>query len=57
MTPEEVGIIASQAVDKMNMRVEDGVIQIVTKYAQNGRDAVNMVQLAAGVAITEGRKW
>lgn len=56
LTPEEVGIIASQAVDKMNMRVEDGVIQIVTKYAQNGRDAVNMVQLAAGVAITEGRK-
>jgi len=43
LTPDEVGIIASQAVDKIKMRVEDGVIDIVKKYAQNGRDSVNMV--------------
>lgn len=56
LTPDEVGIIASQAVDKIKMRVEDGVIDIVKRYAQNGRDSVNMVQLAAGVAITDGRQ-
>lgn len=56
LSPDEVGTIASRAVDRANMGLEDGVIDIVKKYAQNGRDAVNMVQLAMGVAVTEGRK-
>lgn len=56
LSPEEVGTIASRALGRVNMASEDGVIEIVRKYAQNGRDAVNMVQLAMGVAVTEGRK-
>ncbi len=56
LSPDEVATIASRALDRVNMGAEDGVIDIVRKYAQNGRDAVNMVQLAMGVAVTEGRK-
>jgi len=36
--------------------LETGVIDIITKYATNGRDAVNLIQITAGLAITEGRK-
>ena len=55
LTPDEVGVIASRALARVNMASEDGMVDIVRKYAQNGRDAVNMVQLAMGVAVTEGR--
>ena len=29
--------------------------EIVAKYGTNGREAVNIVQIAAGIALTEGR--
>jgi Lon-like ATP-dependent protease len=40
---------------KINFEYEPGVLEIITKYATNGRDAVNLVQITAGLAITEGR--
>ncbi len=30
-------------------------VQVVTKYATNGREAVNVIQLAAGIALTDKR--
>ncbi|MCR4425981.1 MAG: ATP-dependent protease LonB [Firmicutes bacterium] len=56
LTPDEVGEIASRALAKIQLDAEDGVIDVIRKYAENGREAVNMIQLAAGVAITDGRK-
>lgn len=29
---------------------------MLTSYVKNGREAVNMVQIAAGMAVTENRK-
>ncbi len=56
LTPTEIGQIARQAVERLNMESEPGVIETVMRYAQNGRDAVNMVQLAAGLAISTGAR-
>ncbi|WCK53678.1 ATP-dependent protease LonB [Aneurinibacillus sp. Ricciae_BoGa-3] len=55
LTQQEVFRIATTAVSKMKMAIEDGAIEFLTRYATNGREAVNMVQIAAGLAITEER--
>ncbi|WP_031513127.1 ATP-dependent protease LonB [Desulfofalx alkaliphila] len=53
---EEIGIIAGNAAEKINMPMEEGALDVIKRYATNGREAVNIVQIAAGIAITEGRK-
>jgi len=55
LMPEEIGQIAANAARKINYPIEPGALEIIKKYATNGREAVNIVQLAAGVVITEGR--
>ncbi len=52
---EEVAIIAKKAVEKVSLQVESSAIETVSNYARNGREAVNMVQTAAGLAITTER--
>lgn len=52
---EEVAIIARNAFRKAGFDYEEGCIDVVQRYATNGREAVNIVQLSAGVAQTEGR--
>ena len=54
LLPHEIALITKNAVQKMNMEMEDEALQVVTKYATNGREAVNIVQIAAGAAINEG---
>lgn len=56
LSPSDVKIIAENAARKINFEIEAGVIEIITKYATNGRDAVNLIQITAGLAITENRK-
>lgn len=56
LTPEEIQQIARNAVAKIGFELEEGGLEIISKYAHNGRESVNMVQLAAGLALTEGRK-
>lgn len=56
LVPSEVYAIAMNAVDKMKMDIEEAAVEFLTRYATNGREAVNMVQIAAGIAITEQRK-
>lgn len=52
---EEVGTIAQNAVKKMGVEMERGALDVLKRYATNGREAVNLVQIAAGVAMTENR--
>lgn len=54
LTPEEIEIIARNALKKIDFVAEDGAVEVLQRYATNGRDAVNMIQLAAGLALTEG---
>ncbi|MGE5583362.1 MAG: ATP-dependent protease LonB [Bacillota bacterium] len=56
LSPADVKIIAENAAKKISFELEPGVIEIIIKYATNGRDAVNLIQITAGLAITEGRK-
>jgi ATP-dependent Lon protease len=56
LAPDDVRRIAENAAQKINFDLEPGVMEIITKYATNGRDAVNLIQITAGLAITEGRK-
>jgi len=56
LLPEEIGIITEKAMRKVGMEPDPAAVEVVKKYATNGREAVNIVQLAAGLALTEGRK-
>ena len=56
LTPDEIQQIAWNAVEKIGFELEEGGLEIISKYAHNGRDSVNMVQIAAGLALTAGRK-
>lgn len=53
LLPDEIGEIARVAAAKMEMPITPAAIEVVKQFASNGREAVNMVQLAAGVALTD----
>ncbi|MBV7272302.1 ATP-dependent protease LonB [Clostridium thailandense] len=55
LLPEEIEVIARNAVDKIGFNIEDKACNLIGKYAQNGRDVVNLVQLASGIALNEER--
>jgi Lon-like ATP-dependent protease len=56
LAPADIRNIAANAIRKINFDFEPGILDLITKYATNGRDAVNLIQITAGLAITEGRK-
>lgn len=56
LLPDEIAAIAENAIDKLNMLPNPEAVGVVTRYATNGREAVNMIQLAAGLALTEKRE-
>lgn len=56
LLPEEIERIARQAVEKLQVKAEPAAINVIKKYATNGREAVNMVQIAYGLGLTEGRE-
>ena len=47
--------IAKKAAEKVNCQSVIQVLNKISNYARNGREAVNMIQIAAGSAITEDR--
>lgn len=53
---DEIELIARNAVSKMGLDIDDQAAQLVGLYASNGRDAVNLVQLACGIVINEKRE-
>jgi Lon-like ATP-dependent protease len=55
LMPEEVGCIARNAARKIQFELEPGGVDVIARFATNGREAVNIVQIAAGIAQTEGR--
>ncbi|WP_179223778.1 ATP-dependent protease LonB [Paenibacillus tyrfis] len=56
LLPEEVGSIAAKALKKIGFPDCPSAIEVVKKYATNGREAVNIIQLAAGMALTDQRR-
>lgn len=56
LIPEEIGSIAKNAAEKVQFPITSEAVEVVKKYATNGREAVNIIQIAAGIALTEGKK-
>jgi Lon-like ATP-dependent protease len=54
--PDEVSRIVYNAAKKINFPIEDQAVEVIKQYSTNGRDGVNIVQIAAGVAINELRQ-
>jgi len=55
LLPHYIKKIAVNAAKKSGFEVESSAVDLISKYSRNGREAVNMVQIAGGVCITEGR--
>jgi Lon-like ATP-dependent protease len=53
---QEIEIIANNAARKIGYPLQEGAVQVVANYAKNGREAVNIIQIAAGIAMNEGRR-
>ncbi|UQZ86720.1 Lon protease 2 [Paenibacillus konkukensis] len=56
LLPDEIGQIADNALKKIGFPDNAAAIDVVKRHATNGREAVNIVQLATGMALTDGRK-
>lgn len=56
LTPDEIKIVSENALKKIKFDSEEGVTELIGKYATNGREAVNIIQTAVGVNISENRK-
>jgi len=52
--PEEVITISKNAAARAGIGIGDDAAAIVGEYASNGRDAVNIIQMAAGLAREKG---
>lgn len=55
LLPDEIAQIAEDAVKRIGLEPRSEAVDVIKKFATNGREAVNMVQLAAGLALTEKR--
>ncbi|MFC4078424.1 ATP-dependent protease LonB [Salinithrix halophila] len=53
---DEISRIARQAIERIQFQYEEQAIRVIQKYAGNGREAVNIVQTAGGLALTENRQ-
>ena len=56
LRPDEIAVIARNAAKKIEYQLEESAVEVIKKYATNGREAVNFIQLAAGLALSESRK-
>ncbi|HEX3011721.1 MAG TPA: ATP-dependent protease LonB, partial [Syntrophomonadaceae bacterium] len=50
---EDINKIVLRAINKINYQIDQEAIDEITRYASNGREAVNIVQLSAGIAQME----
>src|SRR5690606_441391 len=55
LLPGEIAQIAESAIRKIGFEPLPEAIDVVKRYATNGREAVNIIQLAAGLALSENR--
>ena len=57
LTQEEIIQVGKKAADKVKLDISEAGLDILSTYARNGREAVNMIQISAGLAITDDRKF
>ena len=54
LLPEEIAVVAKNAAVKLNLAIEPAAIDAIKRHATNGREAVNVVQIAGAMAINAG---
>lgn len=57
LTQEEIIQVGKKAADKVKLDISETGLEILSTYARNGREAVNMIQISAGLAITDERNF
>lgn len=55
LLPDEIEKIAENAVIKTGFALEDKACRLAGKYCSNGRECVNLIQLASGIALNDDR--
>ncbi|WP_274649917.1 ATP-dependent protease LonB [Paenibacillus humicola] len=53
---DEISLIADNALKKIGLPPSPEAVDVVKRYATNGREAVNVIQLAAGLVLSEKRE-
>ncbi len=56
LMPKEVRVVAANAVNKIGASIQAKALDVIEKYATNGREAVNIIQIAGGLAQGEKRQ-
>ncbi|SDM24330.1 ATP-dependent protease LonB [Bacillus sp. OK048] len=57
LSQEEIIQVGQKAAEKVELAISEAGLEILSTYARNGREAVNMIQIAGGLAITEERNF
>ncbi len=55
LLPDEIEKIAENAVMKTGFALDEKACKLVGKYCSNGRECVNLIQLASGIALNDDR--
>lgn len=53
---DEIQLVAKRSAEKIDLSITENALYMVGKYAKNGREAINLIQLAGGMVLTSGRK-
>lgn len=56
LLPDEVALISRNASRKVELAMDEAAVEVIKRYATNGREAVNIVQIAAGMVMNDGKK-
>lgn len=56
LLPDEIERISINAVSKVGLDISEEACNLIGKYCSNGREAVNLIQLACGIVINQDRK-
>ncbi|PEJ56608.1 ATP-dependent protease LonB [Bacillus sp. AFS002410] len=53
---DEIQAVAKRSAEKIEISISEKALELVGTYAKNGREAINLIQLAGGMVLTSGRK-
>lgn len=56
LLPDEIREIAKNSINKIGFKIDCEALSLVSQYCTNGREVINLIQLAAGLAFNEERK-
>ncbi|SDF50061.1 ATP-dependent protease LonB [Sporomusa acidovorans] len=55
LLPDEIGKVALNAAKRVNYNLDNGALAVIKRYATNGREAVNIIQIAIGIIQSAGK--